>query len=153
MRLTKQHADGYAIMDCDNCEIKRKNGCTAHACRNRLKDRLAAYEDTGLEPEEISDAITKLREYEKTEDDGRLLRLPCKVGDKVYCITSKSKKIVEDTVEDLSVWSIGDGDMHLRIRLVDWRNYVMGTFGDAIFSTREEAEKALEGANNERIPE
>lgn len=37
-------------------------------------DRLAAYENTGLEPEWV-------KELDKAEQDGRLVVLPCKVGD------------------------------------------------------------------------
>ena len=46
MRLTKRCDDGQAVMDCQNCELKKLNMCTALSCRNRLKDRLAEYEDT-----------------------------------------------------------------------------------------------------------
>lgn len=48
-RLTKRLDDGQAVMECKSCELQEKH-CTALACRNRLKDHLAAYEDTGLEP-------------------------------------------------------------------------------------------------------
>lgn len=30
------------------------------------------------------EAINRLAEYEDLEEDGRLIRLPCKIGDKVY---------------------------------------------------------------------
>lgn len=52
MRLTKRLSDGYAVLACENCE-RHEKGCTALYCRNRLKDRLAAYEDTGLTPEQL----------------------------------------------------------------------------------------------------
>ena len=59
-RLTKRDTDGQAMMDCEKCKADwtGKHGkpmvdCTALYCRNRLKDRLAAYEDTGLTPEEV----------------------------------------------------------------------------------------------------
>lgn len=45
MRLTKRLDDGQAVMDCEHCELKASQQCTALACRNRLKDRLAEYED------------------------------------------------------------------------------------------------------------
>lgn len=32
----------------------------------------------------ISDALKKLAEYEDLEEQGKLIKLPCKVGDKVY---------------------------------------------------------------------
>ena len=48
------------MMDCEKCKAdwtgkhgKPMADCTAMYCRNRLKDRLAAYEDTGLEPESV----------------------------------------------------------------------------------------------------
>ena len=63
-RLTKRDTDGQAMMDCLKCEADwtGKHGkpmvdCTALYCRNRLKARLAAYEDTGLTPEEVNDAV------------------------------------------------------------------------------------------------
>lgn len=43
-RLTKRLGDGQAVMDCENCK-QHERGCTAQYCRNRLKDRLAEYED------------------------------------------------------------------------------------------------------------
>lgn len=54
-RLTKRLDDGQAVMDCQNCDLNSLQSCTCLACRNRLKDRLAAYEDAGLTPEEVKD--------------------------------------------------------------------------------------------------
>lgn len=101
-RLTKRDPDGQAMMDCEKCKADwtGKHGkpmvdCTALYCRNRLKDRLAAYEDTGLTPEEIDmdheaaeqlrqlcqgcdlDRLEKLAEADK---DGRLFILPLEPG-------------------------------------------------------------------------
>ena len=111
-RLTKRDTDGQAMMDCQKCEAdwtgkhgKPMADCTALYCRNRLKDRLAAYEDRGCAPEEVlpkdkADEIalklmrladleslcnyTRLRELAEADKDGRLVVLPCKVGDKLY---------------------------------------------------------------------
>lgn len=66
-------------------------------------NRLAAYEDTGLEPEEIKkafngDALLKmtaqylgttpdrLHEWAKADKEDRLVALPCKVGDAVFAV-------------------------------------------------------------------
>ena len=104
-RLTKRDTDGQAMMDCQKCEADwtEKHGesmedCTALYCRNRLKERVAAYEDTGIEPEEVlpkdkADEIalklmrladleslcnyTRLRELAEADKDGRLVVLPC----------------------------------------------------------------------------
>lgn len=47
-------------------------------------DKLAAYEDMGLSPEEIKLNMDGLDEYHKAEAEGRLVILPCKVGDTVF---------------------------------------------------------------------
>lgn len=59
-RLTKRDTDGQVMMDCEKCKADwaGRHGqpmfdCTSLYCRNRLKNRLADYEDTGLEPEEV----------------------------------------------------------------------------------------------------
>lgn len=56
-RYTKRLNDGQAAMDCEQCKKmcgKYSDDCSVLRCRNRLKDRVAAYEDTGLEPQEIT---------------------------------------------------------------------------------------------------
>ncbi len=95
-RLTKRDTDGQAIMDCEKCKADwtGKHGkpmvdCTALYCRNRLKNRLAAYEDTGLTPEdcaratEIDDILLdeyypsgRMRDLIKADKEGRVIVLP-----------------------------------------------------------------------------
>lgn len=95
-RLTKRDTDGQAMMDCEKCKAdwtgkhgKPMADCTALYCRNRLKNRLAAYEDTGLTPEdcaratEIDDILLdeyypsgRMRELIKADKDGRVIVLP-----------------------------------------------------------------------------
>ena len=103
-RLTKRDSDGQAMMDCEKCKADwtGKHGkpmvdCTALYCRNRLKDRLAAYEDKGLEPEEVLPkdkadetalklmrladleslcSYTRLRELAEADENGRLVVIP-----------------------------------------------------------------------------
>ena len=84
-RLTKRDTDGQAMMDCEKCKADwtGKHGkpmvdCTALYCRNRLKARLAAYEDTRLEPEEIDmdhEAAEQLRHLCRNCDIDRLEEL------------------------------------------------------------------------------
>lgn len=110
-RLTKCDNDGQAMMDCQKCEAdwtgkhgKPMADCTALYCRNRLKDRLAAYEDTGLEPESVEALklsmmgkaiseitefnglpIDRLRELAEADKDGRLVVLPFTSGRTLLC--------------------------------------------------------------------
>ena len=118
-RLTKRLEDGQAVMDCAACGVswhkKREKDipyCTALFCRNRLKERLAAYEDfmdrwhlKSIEDAErifrrVNDlggtdlmaqyrelgSINHLHDLLQAEKSGQLVVLPCKVGDTVYVI-------------------------------------------------------------------
>jgi hypothetical protein len=127
-RLTKRDTDGQAMMDCEKCKADwtGKHGkpmvdCTALYCRNRLKDRLAAYEETELTPEEVlsmkfewcamMDALnsigggyTRLRELAEADRDGRLVMPPCKVGDTVW---AASGKIIKCEIDEMYLCDSG----------------------------------------------
>lgn len=171
-RLTKRDNDGQAMMDCQKCEADwtGKHGkpmvdCTALYCRNRLKDRLAAYEDTGLTPERCAEfaradaegryivmrdaeqeGVARLRELAEADKDGRLVVPPCKAGDTVYEVTSR-KTISEYRVKAIRVelfctfieWDIVAGFVDKSIFGVP-----VDEIGKTVFLAREEAEKALE---------
>ena len=119
-----------------------------------IANRLAEYEDTGLEPEKIAflknvvdDAFSDkpeftehIRELLRAEKDGRLVVLPCKVGDTIYRCGDPIKKIYEwqiayvEVYEDETVF-VDDSD----------NTFVEADIGKTVFLTREAAEKALEG--------
>lgn len=83
--------------------------------------------------EEIEAVYHKLREYENLEEQGRLVKLPCKVGDTVYHVVQG--RIVEVSNVDL---------FFLLISVVESR------FNNSVFLTRSEAEaklKELRGNN------
>ena len=110
-------------------------------------NRLATYEDTGLEPEDLKKAFNEtailklaaqalsttpdhLRDLIKAEKNGRMVVLPCKVGDTVYQIDAE--RVYESEVK----WIIFDcDDIAFDERAI----------GGSIFLTREEAEAALKG--------
>ena len=163
-RLTKRDTDGQAMMDCQKCEAdwtgkhgKPMEECTALYCRDRVKDRLAEYEDPGLMPKAVKRMSNilldvgidyncsweyvknwlldaRLRELAEADKDGRLVVLPCKVGDTVYrlFVGNPDNPVIAtlkiNTVTE-AVKLIGKMGMHKYI----------GTF-----LTREEAEAALE---------
>lgn len=76
-----------------NCECSR---CTAECvnewdglCWVRLAiKRLAAYEDTGLSPDEIAALRAENAAFKADIEAGRMVRVPHKVGDKVYVISN-----------------------------------------------------------------
>ena len=168
-RLTKRDTDGQAIMDCEKCKADwtGKHGkpmidCTALYCRNRLKERVAAYEDTGREPEEViapvrlfdyaleeSKTLTeqlallnRIRELAEADKDGRVVVLPCKVGDTVYFRTYDCNGTVDLGIQPHKVTDIV-GYAIVRGKYTDV-GLLPDLYGISWFLTREEAEKALE---------
>ena len=107
-----------------------------------VMNRLAAYEDTGLEPDEITDFLPTLKEWRQNmgalrhvhelvtaEAEGRLLVLPCKVGDTVYriwAVEGRKAEITEHVMERVD-------------DIVKW----LDKFGKTVFLTCEAAETAL----------
>ena len=151
-RLTEKHylgTDHY--MKCSgNCNVDMD--CIDCPSFDRLVECLAAYEDTGLEPEEITAMQHTLDEYHKVADpllraqiDGRLVVLPCKVGDTLYEVTGR-KTISEYRVKAIRAelfcvfieWEIEKGFVWQSLAGIN-----AGEIGKTVFLTREEAEAAL----------
>ena len=119
----------------------RRTMIDVEAVREHAMDfywRLKAYEDTGLEPamcanyktfedEAISKGVPFKRIVALMEADraGRLVVLPCKVGDTVYILRRAFDGA--DVVGETKLW---------------WDD--IPQLGKTVFLTREEAEKALE---------
>ena len=135
-----------------------QGGCTKGCIVPRIYDRLAVYEDTGLEPEEIEDAVTAaklmarskivscfgvdadhIRDLVEAEQDGLLVALPCKVGDHVWA----------DGREAIVVWFFGyKTERYLHAQFFDNAEHTDIPFyeiGKTVFLNREEAEAALKG--------
>ena len=98
-------------------------------------NRLAAYEDIGLSPEEV-------QELAKAKADGRLVVLPCKVGEtiwKIKAVFSYFSKPMEDRVERIIISS-----NEILVCCTSGTKFSVNSIGKTVFLTREEAEKALE---------
>ena len=132
--------------------------------------RLAAYEEIGMKPEEIKDfmkrwersveiagmckrdGIEHIRELLQAEKDGRLVVLPCKVGDTVYKLEYKPCHNGEDAPDSHGCCGCEDEcdlkrDIFEYVALsVDWILQRRNRFGKGVwYLTREEAETALYG--------
>ena len=122
--------------------------------------RLAAYEDTGMEPEQCENAKViiesafsddtskseRIRELLKADRDGRLVVLPCKVGDRLYEVTGRKTisvyKVKAIRVELFGLfieWDIVEGFVWQSLSGINAEE-----IGKTVFLNREEAEKALE---------
>lgn len=85
----------------------------------------------------------KLKYYEDLEEQGRLLILPCKVGNMVY-------EIIEETVPNryfyINEWEVQDVSMGAVKYADEWESYDY----ENLYFTREEAEAALERKRGEK---
>ena len=141
----------------------RRTMIDVEAVREHAMDfywRLKAYEDTGLMPDEtramqeehfsglemakLHSALMELKKYQEADKDGRLVVLPCKVGDTLYRVFAG--EILEHKVGNMRYLAIqGRWD----IDTYPFCSYVESSIGKTIFLTREEAEKALEAMKDE----
>ena len=87
------------------------------------------------EHRQVAEYLKKLKGYQQLEEQGRLIKLPCKVGDTVYHVVQG--RIVEVSNVDL---------FFLLLSVVENR------FNNSVFLTKSEAEaklKELRGGENE----
>lgn len=103
--------------------------------------------------------LKKLCDYEDLEEQGLLVRLPCKVGDTVWVVTSPINvfgydeydgdaeyEVYESFLSSVSYYASGE---QFRIYAKVTNSFIVAyfrecDFGESIFLTREEAENKLE---------
>mgnify|MGYP004518047283 CR=1 FL=1 len=107
-------------------------GAEARACRRTMEGY-----------EKLADWLEELQRYKDLEEQGRLVVLPCKVGDTVYEILEETVPnhyfyISEHKVQDVSVKAVKYAD--------EWEPYDY----ENLYFTREEAEAALERKRGEK---
>ncbi len=136
-------------------------------------DRLAAYEDTGLEPEDLKkafneDSVLKLAgqclgmkpdrlcELARAEKDGRLVVLPCKVGGTAW-VKDRAGVPREMRLEAPDIRFVCTDEDNLCMSLCNRTQNGLCAYrikndgsdlGTKILLTREEAEAALEGGRD-----
>lgn len=108
--------------------------------------------------ETIADVIDKLADYEDLEEQGRLIKLPCKMGDKIFLdFAGFGKDIDEFTVKDFHLDCFEDGEVILFCDYESDDKALTGqidvtNFGKTVFLTKSEAEAKLKefgGGENE----
>ena len=122
-----------------------------------LRGRLMQYEDTGLSPQACAEAresgkvlsscgisFRRFAELLTAERDGRLVVLPCKVGDKLYRVFDGN--ISEHEVQNMKYFA---RQRRLGIDMTPFFPDAGRFIGKTVFLTREEAEKALEAKSND----
>ena len=135
-------------------------GCKINDCpfETAVCDRLAAYEDTGLSPEKVSwmkevveaafdndtSRIERAHNLHVADKEGRVIVLPCKVGQRVFALLDTDKHISECEVKQIG---LGNEIGFVVLEPIGARGRKYGValngFGKTVFLTREKAEKAL----------
>ena len=151
------------IVQCRDSACRQSGTCTMKEVWERLK----AYEDAGLSPQACAEAreieetlssydysISRMVELMKADKDGRLVVLPCKVGDVIYklfreyteCTSYQVRKddyccegcmVPCDSREVTVIRAIQPNSLPEVVRYIE-------DIGKTVFLTREEAEKALQ---------
>jgi hypothetical protein len=162
------HENGICCTHFRGTECLRVGGNCAMNCKweEAAWSRLAAYEDTRLEPEEIdmdheaaeqlrhlcrNCDIDRLEELAEADRAGRLMVSPRKVGDTVWVTrnpwTGKLLKNPLDAyVDGMKMYSHG---LYVNLlfdtrKINGTRDYEINHIGKTVFLTHEEAEAALE---------
>lgn len=172
-RQTKKHYGqdpGYYLICSEFCQ---EDGCGECSSLDEAVDRLGAYEDTGLMPEEIERSkmeieagcvkaiartygidINRLRQLAEADRDGRVIVLPCRVGDTAWTNISirGDRYRLSDRPYPIKVVFFGNGGKK-RFFHVEYSNgrvfpFDESAIGKRVFLTREEAERALEGKSD-----
>lgn len=96
--------------------------------------------------EEIDAVYRKLKEYEDAEEQGLLLKLPCKVGDIVWEINAERKRISKFVIESITIYPCNVIQFNWTLLEGIYKNVVgfsKTELGITVFLTREEAEAKL----------
>lgn len=131
-RLTTRNEMGVAVLKqprmCDRCDEPIY--------------RLSDYGD--------GEPIERLAEYEELEELGRLLKLPCAYGERVYVIPTKENALLKTTEMKCLGFRIGEPNdvatlvpINRRDTAVKMYQPGLDEFGKTVFLTKEEAEAAF----------
>ena len=161
--LLQKQIQAYREGRCSgNCETLNCGDC---GILDKIVDRLAAYEDTGLEPcdysamahalkqaerarEDLTEMIRqigatgldRLRELALADREGRCVVLPCKVEDDVYInILGRTLPSTVISISQMSSTPIFKAQHGIRLVYI----FKADDVGETVFMTRAEAESAL----------
>lgn len=117
-------------------KINRLRAAEKRLRKHLSEDEFGVFRRTAELFGQEADWLEELKRYKDVEEQGRLVVLPCKIGDTVYEIIEETEPyhsyIREYEVQDVSMKAVMYAD--------DWASYDY----ENLYFTREEAEAALE---------
>lgn len=147
-RLTLDNAIKYIK------EVARKNRINKEKNTIIIPNSFISSNDCADKYGQVAKWLEELKSYKELEEQGLLVRLPCKVGDTVYRVNAGAKQpIIPMTVSEIHFLcykneravrfdAIGKEDMGESC-------YRLEDIGRIVFLTHKEAEKKLEELKNE----
>lgn len=171
-RLTYQDKDGGIFCPWERNGVNGSYDIRDEEILIQQINRLAAYEDTGLEPEEIkkheaayNECLTrtygpfkqKISQWLQAEKDGWLVVLPCKVvcGTTIWWADSNfHTDPIKCEVSSFGIYTGPDGDLQVWMNCYVYgstpmsKSFRMSSIGKTVFLSREEAEDAMKEADH-----
>lgn len=139
-RLTLDEAIKYIKeVVCKNRKNKEKNTIV-------IPNSFISSADCAEKYEQVAKWLEELKSYKEAEEQGLLVRLPCKVGEKLWCIVNST--IRELRVHHFDMPAFGTTDIVFRYADGFKLERFVGEIGKTVFLTREEAENKLEEMKN-----
>lgn len=136
-------------------DVARKNRINKEKNTIIIPNSFISSNDCADKYGQVAKWLEELKSYKDLEEQGLLMRLPCKVGDTVYRVNAGAKQpIIPMTVSEIHFLcykneravrfdAIGKEDMGESC-------YRLEDIGRIVFLTREEAEKKLEDIQNDK---
>lgn len=160
-RLTEKHylAEDHYMKCSEDCSVDMD--CVDCPAFDKLVERLAAYEDTGLTPEQAANAKTiiesafakdtskaeRIRKLLAADKEDRCIILPCGVGDKIYYLNGKyiiEVEVVGYKVDETGAWLFIGETYNPETNRAYHCDLETERIGKTVFFTREEAERAMQ---------
>lgn len=99
---------------------------------------------------EVQKTLDRLADYEDLEEQGLIVRLPCKIGSYIYRITGDKRKKQPDKCKVVGMW-LSEDEKSSQVHLYCFKNkenwysiaLPLSEFGKTLFAEKEEAEKKL----------
>ena len=99
--------------------------------------------------------LQKLADYEDLEEQGRLIKLPCKIGDIIYRVNAGAKEpVIKMIVLQVNYKQLREDRIIIRIDAMNDNDmgescYLLEDFGKSVFHTKSEAEAKLKELRGE----
>lgn len=148
-RLTERTADGILVKE----NYEKETLKTLYQCYGEKPN--SYYSNC----EECYCAMEKLADYEDAEEQGRLIKLPCKIGDTLYRVNKGAKEpVIMMRVLQLYIKQLHKDRTAIKIITINDDDmgescYFLENIGKTVFLTKSEAEaklKELRGSNEQK---